>query len=532
MLRIEFTFPGGRYHATPWGSHVNEGRVEWPPSPWRIARALLAVGFTRLGWTETPGAARSLLEKLASSTPRYALPEAVEGHARHYMPIRDNTTKVFDAFAYVGAAPVGVEYDLDLGDDEHAVAKELVERLPYLGRAESWVSASVVSSLRGAVNCVAATSELVSGAAIVEVLAAEPTEQLIFWRTRALEDAWGRKLAQKREEAEKKGKAPPTSLGKADQAKIAALFPATVIDALQIETSTLQKQGWSMPPGSRWVRYVHEVVAARRVSTRRALPERSTTALLALSSDTRRVDVLPPFRDALRRIELLHRSLVSFSDLDRSGHGSPVFTGQDVDGNPLVGHAHATLLPLSLGRRSDRLDHVLVHAPMGFDARAKAALGAVRKTYAPGIPDVFVTLVGLGRTADFVNDVPEVRRARVWRNTTPFVPTRHPKSRGQNTLEELVQRDLEQRGLPKADLVELELDDGSFAPLADWQAMGGAAPRPSTRFRHFRRERETRPPPVRLALGLRLHFAAPVAGPLALGYGSHFGLGAFRPDEG
>ena len=31
---IRLTFPGGQYHATPWGRHVNEGAVEWPPSPW------------------------------------------------------------------------------------------------------------------------------------------------------------------------------------------------------------------------------------------------------------------------------------------------------------------------------------------------------------------------------------------------------------------------------------------------------------------------------------------------------------------
>jgi CRISPR-associated protein Csb2 len=54
MLCFELRFPGGRYHATPWGTHVNEGQIEWPPSPWRLARALLAVGFTRLGWDELP----------------------------------------------------------------------------------------------------------------------------------------------------------------------------------------------------------------------------------------------------------------------------------------------------------------------------------------------------------------------------------------------------------------------------------------------------------------------------------------------
>ena len=37
---IKLRFPGGRYHATPWGRHVNEGAVEWPPSPYRLVRAL------------------------------------------------------------------------------------------------------------------------------------------------------------------------------------------------------------------------------------------------------------------------------------------------------------------------------------------------------------------------------------------------------------------------------------------------------------------------------------------------------------
>ena len=40
---IKLKFPAGRYHATPWGRHVNEGVPEWPPSPWRLLRALVAV---------------------------------------------------------------------------------------------------------------------------------------------------------------------------------------------------------------------------------------------------------------------------------------------------------------------------------------------------------------------------------------------------------------------------------------------------------------------------------------------------------
>ena len=49
MTRILFSFPGGRYHATPWGSHVNEGLVEWPPSPWRLLRPFIATAYDEGG---------------------------------------------------------------------------------------------------------------------------------------------------------------------------------------------------------------------------------------------------------------------------------------------------------------------------------------------------------------------------------------------------------------------------------------------------------------------------------------------------
>ncbi|HXF72700.1 MAG TPA: type I-U CRISPR-associated protein Cas5/Cas6, partial [Actinomycetota bacterium] len=38
----------GRFHATPWGRHVNEAALEWPPSPWRLVRAV-AAGLARIG---------------------------------------------------------------------------------------------------------------------------------------------------------------------------------------------------------------------------------------------------------------------------------------------------------------------------------------------------------------------------------------------------------------------------------------------------------------------------------------------------
>ena len=42
MIIIEIGFLAGKFHATPWDRHVNEGIEEWPPSPWRILRALIS----------------------------------------------------------------------------------------------------------------------------------------------------------------------------------------------------------------------------------------------------------------------------------------------------------------------------------------------------------------------------------------------------------------------------------------------------------------------------------------------------------
>ena len=44
---LVLTFPWGRYHANPWGRHVNEGAVELPPSPWRLLRAVRDVAHPR-----------------------------------------------------------------------------------------------------------------------------------------------------------------------------------------------------------------------------------------------------------------------------------------------------------------------------------------------------------------------------------------------------------------------------------------------------------------------------------------------------
>ena len=156
-VSLAFRFPAGRYHATPFGHHVNEGLIEWPPSPWRLLRALISIGYTSGAWNGDgpPDVARSLIENLASELPHYRLPPAVGAHSRHYMPIGvldpktkiEKTTLVFDTWARVEDQELVATWrDVILGDAERSMLVGLTERLNYLGRSESWVEGRVLGA--------------------------------------------------------------------------------------------------------------------------------------------------------------------------------------------------------------------------------------------------------------------------------------------------------------------------------------------------------------------------------------------------
>ena len=105
MIAVSLRFPAGRVHATPWGRQVNEGVVEWPPSSWRILRALIATWHLKAQDAVPELVLRSVIEKLAGEAPAFYLPPASVSHTRHFMPYiegrNEKRTKVFDTFVHV-----------------------------------------------------------------------------------------------------------------------------------------------------------------------------------------------------------------------------------------------------------------------------------------------------------------------------------------------------------------------------------------------------------------------------------------------
>ncbi len=515
MPTVSIRFPGGHYHATPWGSSPNEGIVEWPPSPWRLLRALLACGYAKLAdWQSgvVPPEARTLVLKLASAPPSYRLPAAVGAHSRHFMPIGKKTTLVLDASAVLDReARMLVRWEADLEPAEMALFQLLVDRLGFLGRAESWVECSVLDrepELDG--NWVRPCETTVHpgpGWEQVSLLAPVMADEYDRWRSGMVTAALESVLP-------KPGKK-PTKAQKDKMARLEGDFPVDLLACLQVETGWLQDKGWSQPPGSRQVLYWKPAAAIRVSEPVIAARNRFETApfvLLAIASSARSRSVLPMRERSLPQADLLHRALVSH--VNKLGiTDAPELVGLDGMGSPLKGHRHAHLLPMNLLHDDDHLDHILVWAPGGLGDAAQVVLRAIRKTYMKGgVGELSVRFAGCGHTEDLLQIgalAPFIGAAREWQSYTPLVLPRFRKKSGRNTPDGQIRAELEERGLPMPERIEWLRDE-------------------SVAMRHFVRTRRAgQTPPENFGYALRIRFAVPVQGPLCVGFGSHFGLGMF-----
>ncbi|MFN0241509.1 MAG: type I-U CRISPR-associated protein Csb2 [Planctomycetota bacterium] len=521
-------FPGSRYHATPGGHHVNEGVVEWPPSPWRLVRALIACGYSTQHWDEVPPEGRRLVEALSSALPQYRLPPAALGHSRHYMPTtkmkdgREETTLVLDAFADVGDGSLWVRWPTKVDDEAQRLFDVLVAHLGYLGRSESWVLGESISDDVPLPQI---------GLAFPHSDSARPGlrfEQIALSAPDAPND-YARWRNGEVEVAINELKFPPAKKPTQAQLKkieaIQSAYPADLLDCLQRDTAWWKALKWSRAPGARSVLYWREGNALEvgpPSSPRASSAHRVEMMLLALTTPSGSKSALPTVARTLPQADLLHRALVS--KLGFGGESCPEIIGRDETGEPLKGHRHSHILPVDLDG-DGRLDHIVVFARMGLGARAQRAVRSLRKTFMKGgVGELQVAIAGVGalndlraigagmsRAADQLLGPPI--GATSWVTATPFVPPRHLKKHGRSSLIGQIEAELRDRGLPPASVNVLDWTGETLA------------------LRHFVRRRQHGPqPPLDDGFALRLRFDSPIPGPICLGYGCHFGLGRFASE--
>jgi len=478
---LELSLLGGRYHTTPWGRHPNEAAAEWPPSPFRLLRALVDAWYRK-----HPELAREVVERALraiSGPPVFWLPPARQSHTRAYLPQNkeDPTDKklVFDGFvvldrdARILAGWPGVAID----DDALRALRRLVESVGYLGRSESWVRMTIADDREVAWNCrplgdgaVAPGLEVVTVAGVAAPAGYDARPFVV--------PARGKQKAQ----------------------------PLPWLEALSWGSAEVLAHTMDRPPAMEPLFYTRSVDAldARPQPVRRAAMPTVEVAAYALES---RVPV--SVTEAVQVAEQVRRRLLgALRAIVGDARHAPLFTGKDSSGQPLVGHVHASILPLD-SDGDGYLDRLLVVSPRPLSRDEQRALDRIRPLPRRTGHPLVVTPIRYGRREELLT------RATVLVSHTPFAPPHHYRLKRDGDLVAWLGRQIrleaERRALPA--IVRLET---VARPRTRRRAM---------RWLDFRRARKS--DAARPAFGLEITFAEPVLAPLSLGYASHFGLGTF-----
>lgn len=548
MVAISVSFLAGRYHATPWGRHVNEGAVEWPPSPWRILRALVATWKRTL--PDLPLVVVEPVLRAVAQPPEFSLPPASTGHTRHFMPWYktgpNDRTLVFDTFVALSRDDVLVARwpNVEMDGVNKATFERILGNLTTLGRSESWCEAKLLSDAEGArffteglerqryVSTPLSGRNASSDVEIVRLLCPDPISAFVHESTGDVASSEGRG----RNRATLKHQ---TALGD----------PAW---NLCRETLELHEQRWSDPPGSCWVRYARPRTCFKREPWARPHRGLAPTPRIQVARYALDSTVLPLVTETLPVGEAARRALMGIHGFmtERAGirGRSALFAGKDVAGNPLTGNGHAYYLPTDEDG-DGRLDHLTVFARDGFGPPELRALDRLRTLYVGQTENdhqpLRLLLLGLGTLNEYTPGI--LQRSRTWVSGTPYIAARYAKTRGRqrvathstNARAEFLVADLRaQLAAVRPDLADdkvklisivSESDEcGTFRIRRSESDPHGLRPIEFRRFRFKPGDDGGR----RLAGAFRMEFDQEVVGPIALGHSSHFGMGLFRPVTG
>lgn len=483
MFSISVKFITGKYHATPWGRFANEGVPEWPPSPYRLARAIIA------GWKYNhPNIKEAelfpIISKISSAHPSFYLPAASVGHTRHYMPPQDYAPQkitaatpnlIFDTFTITDKTQnvYFIWQDIELSNKEQDILEKIFETIHYLGRAESWCDITLEKCVF-APNCFPLTDTINGGDyEMVEVLVTEPTVRM------------------------------------AD---------------LCTTTDDLRKNGKIYPDGTDMITYMR---SADCFSSQYEKKSRKHNAPVHVVRYAITNTIKPLVTNTLHVAEMLRSAAISQYKKRNDNECSLMLAGKDNTGKSIEGHKHAFYLPTDedMDGRIDHLTIISTHIDMEQNKELDSLL-EIRdlrdKTYREE-RRLNIVLEGYGKLEDFKN-VPIFKKAKRWRSIVPFVLSHHATWR----------RDSENK--KHIDSPEKQIKTEIFKRY-DTQNVRVSFINPKIKmarsmfypFEFYRIRKSVVSGGG--AYNTILEFTDAISGPLTLGYASHFGLGLFVPDD-
>ena len=505
QVLLKQTFPLGRFHANPWRMFPFEDpHGEWPPSPWRLLRAILARSYQLerecdvrcQPWRD------SLVRAFCASTFGWCLPSfSWRGPGlRQYHPgdfsfdppdwktkkvnaikkyrptlVRDN----FWVTDRSGTDPSSgmVWWILDgeqWSEGDFSWLDASLERMTYFGRAETITEIQRVEKLPRdvQVNCVL---EQNPSSDSVPVLA--PTENATLEQVQA------------------------------------------VTDDPSVVNSTV-------PPGARWLHAKRPV--RPRVKLRRSNPRTRKSARLIQFAIGARVS--PPRKSVVVLTQRFRGRVIR----EFLGGGWPqanaeqreaarLLTGKEVDGTPLQDHRHPhARFGIFFDPETGKAARLLVWRDQPFtNDEQHAVLNAAEQELPFSFAKAGARDPWAVRLVPLDSQVPPPagfgeRTWRHWQTVTPYVPPRHAydrkgRIRAGESPEEQLRLELTRQGYDTSGLT-IELDDRTV----EWM-----------RVHRPRRHLDDPTNTERRAHHVSLVFDKLVRGPISLGHSSHFGLGLF-----
>jgi CRISPR-associated protein Csb2 len=488
MLTIGIEFITGRYHANPWGRNVNESEIEWPPSPYRIIRALYDVCKRKMPELDEP-VISGMIERLSSELPVFELPDAKTFTYGVYLSenSKDSSKKqlVFDSFVSVSPkCLVKVRWEsLAMDETDKEYLREILKRVGYLGRSESLVRMTLLDQTTFSENSYPADRNSIGHEDMETVTVAVPVSKKDY-----------------------------ESRGRTDWIN-ALMDNITINDGKRHSSRASRGRGFTNPPALKFSKYKRrkDCFNPDRKINQADFRSDINAILFALDST-----VLPMLEDTVLISDRIHRKLVGiYSKKYGASSISERFTGKDKDGNPLKGHRHIYIIPLDIDN-DQRLDHILIKMKESFTLEELGVLSHLNSLWqAGGKPDIKILPVEMGNTGQLSG----FQNSRLFRSETPFIPPRHyRRGRGDHTewLAGELKREATNHGLPEPVNVK----------VMDMLKKRGR----SIRWLDFKRSRKY--VPESSGYGFEIEFSEPVKGVFTLGYGSHYGLGLFVPMNG
>lgn len=562
-------FPLGRFHATPWRANpFDDPHGEWPPSPWRLVRAIVARWYQWSRESESDlefGQLDRLVAALCASTYCFHLPE----HARKGSPLRQyHPTDLgmdppnFKALEAVFASAVGsvdetfdeklaslgasswrrTEAGLAVRVGSKGAKTKKVKIEEFLGQpSEDWRGLFPDSGLRSYGTSLAQDNYwcIAPDEPVWWFLDSEQwTKPLVHVFDRCLERVTYLGRAEtftRMRRASDKAPEPNCVLSeRRGTGSVPVLAPRP--DAIRADVERVTDDPGAVkrpvPPGACTLYAVRPARPATR--------ERSETP--SARHDCRFLQFaigwnVAPEAQAIVRLTSRFRGAViqellriHTGDRKATWSHAPLatreamseITGKDGAGKPLVGpRRHAEFFAwLEDGVATRLLVWRDGRAFAGDEQRALLRAAARGFSWAASGPDAEAWKVNLVPLDSAVPPPPGFNgmSSRVWEAVTPYVPPRHHlrggKPRPRETVAEQVRRELSLRGLSENQRVEVEqVQDAAWVDVH--------VPRASSAQRATIGRR--------VGYTLRLTFSEPIEGPIRLGHSSSFGLGLFRP---